>query len=220
MKQIPNKEYEKYQQYQTDKLHGRILTPDGLRVVCAGLDNNPDKIGIHMLEMLAKFKSEGLFDIIRRIKTELSELHISMKINHSDEMAGGLTERQSLETCRLCAAAGLDSIEVSGNGSSAPGIRAGVNESYYKSFALRLADEVDIPVILVGGNRSIESMEHVLNEGNIEFMSLSRPLIREPDLPKRWVNGDMSPAKCVSCNMCYQMPWQECIFNIKEQRGI
>ena len=41
MKQISNKEYEKYQQYQTDKLYGRILTPDGLRVVCAGLDNDP-----------------------------------------------------------------------------------------------------------------------------------------------------------------------------------
>ncbi len=25
MKQISNKEYEKYQQYQTDKLHGRII---------------------------------------------------------------------------------------------------------------------------------------------------------------------------------------------------
>ena len=61
MKQISNKEYEKYQ---TDKLHGRILTPDGLRVVCAGLDNDPKKIGIHMLEMLAKFRNEGLFDIV------------------------------------------------------------------------------------------------------------------------------------------------------------
>lgn len=64
MKQISNKEYERYQQYQTDKLHGRILTPDGLRVVCAGLDNDPKKIGIHMLEMLAKFRNEGLFDIV------------------------------------------------------------------------------------------------------------------------------------------------------------
>ena len=64
MKQISNKEYEKYQQYQTDKLHGRILTPDGLRVVCAGLYNDPEKIGIHMLEMLAKFRNEGLFDIV------------------------------------------------------------------------------------------------------------------------------------------------------------
>ena len=57
-----NKEYEKYQQYQTDKLHGRILTPDGLRVICAGLDNDPEKIGIHMLEMLAKFRNEGIVE--------------------------------------------------------------------------------------------------------------------------------------------------------------
>ena len=28
-------EYEKFQQYQTAKLHGRILTPDGLRIICA-----------------------------------------------------------------------------------------------------------------------------------------------------------------------------------------
>ena len=63
MKQISNKEYEKYQQYQTDMLHGRILIPDGLRVICVGLDNDPEKIGIHMLEMLTKFRNEGLFDI-------------------------------------------------------------------------------------------------------------------------------------------------------------
>ena len=62
MKQISNKEYEKYQQYQTDKLHGRILTPDGLRVICAGLDNDPEKIGKHMLEMLAKFRNEGIVE--------------------------------------------------------------------------------------------------------------------------------------------------------------
>ena len=51
MKQITNKEYEAYQQYQSDRLHGRILTPDGLRFICASLDNNPEKIGKHMLEM-------------------------------------------------------------------------------------------------------------------------------------------------------------------------
>ena len=60
MKQISNKEYEKYQQYLTDKLHSRILTPDDLRVICAGLDDNPEKIGIHMLEILAKFRNEGI----------------------------------------------------------------------------------------------------------------------------------------------------------------
>ncbi len=64
MKQMPNKEYEKYQQYQTDRLYGRILTPDGLRVIWTDLDNDTEKIGIHMLEMLAKFTSEGFFNIV------------------------------------------------------------------------------------------------------------------------------------------------------------
>ena len=31
MKQISNKEYEEFQKYKSDKLNGRILTPDGLR---------------------------------------------------------------------------------------------------------------------------------------------------------------------------------------------
>ena len=56
------KEYEMYQQYQTDKPHGRILIPNGLRVICTGLDNDPEKIGIHMLEMLAKFRNEGIVE--------------------------------------------------------------------------------------------------------------------------------------------------------------
>ena len=53
-----------YQEYQRNKLYGRVLTPDGLRLICAGLDNDPEKIGKHMLEMLVKFRNEGLFDIV------------------------------------------------------------------------------------------------------------------------------------------------------------
>lgn len=61
MKHITNKEFEPYQQYQRDIIHGRILTPDGLRLICAGLDNNPEKIGKHMLEMVNRFRNEGLY---------------------------------------------------------------------------------------------------------------------------------------------------------------
>lgn len=62
MKQITNKEYEKYQRYLSAVQDGKVLTPDGLRVICAALDNDPEKIGIHMLEMLAKFRNEGIID--------------------------------------------------------------------------------------------------------------------------------------------------------------
>lgn len=154
-------------------------------------------------------------EIIQQIKRECPQLHITMKINCSDFMLGGLTPSDSLLIGKQCVNAGLDSIEVSGAGTSVPRIKPGVNEAYFKEFALALAEQIDVPVILVGGHRSMESMEAVLNEGRIAYLSLSRPLIREPDLPNRWHNGNTSPAKCVSCNMCYRTPAHQCVFNKK-----
>ena len=142
-----------------------------------------------------------------------------MKINSSDFMRGGLTPDESMAICRLCANAGIDSIEVSGNGTSVSGIVAGKNEAYFAKFALTLAEIVNIPVILVGGHRSEENMEQVLNAGKVDFLSLSRPLIRQPDLPNRWAAGDHRPAECISCNMCYRTPGHVCIFHLREEEN-
>ena len=54
MKQITNKEYEEFQKYKEDKLYGRVLTPDGLRSICAAENYDPEAIGKRMLEALAK----------------------------------------------------------------------------------------------------------------------------------------------------------------------
>lgn len=164
----------------------------------------------------AQNRAKILLEIIQKIKKSAPNLHVTMKINCSDFMEGGLEEEESLEICKMCEEAGLDSVEVSGNGTSVSGIRAGVNEAYFKDFALALSKKVRIPVILVGGHRSIENMEKVLNDrnGNIALLSLSRPLVREPDLPNRWKSGDLRPAKCVSCNMCYRTPAHRCVFEL------
>ena len=155
-----------------------------------------------------------LTEIAAQIRHAHPELHITMKINSSDFLFGGLEEAGSLRICLACSPY-LDSIEVSGNGTSVGGIKPGVNEAYFKRFALALAEKTDIPVILVGGHRSIGSMEQVLNEGGIEYLSLSRPLIREPGLIGRWQSGDSAPAKCVSCNQCYRTPGHKCIFDLR-----
>ena len=60
MATITKKQLEEYEQLKRDRDNGRILTPDGLRFVCAGFDYDPEAIGKHMLEMLAKFRSEGI----------------------------------------------------------------------------------------------------------------------------------------------------------------
>ena len=56
MKQIKNSEYEEYQKYLRDKNNGRILTPDGLRLICQANDYDAEKIGQHFLEVLPKIR--------------------------------------------------------------------------------------------------------------------------------------------------------------------
>ena len=156
-------------------------------------------------------RAQILLEILRGIKKSAHKLHVTIKINCSDFAYGGLEADESLEICKMLEAAGIDSIEVSGNGTSVGGIKAGVNEGYFADFAAKLADEVKIPVICVGGWRSREFMERILNETKIELLSLSRPLIREPDLPKKFLSG-VKNSKCVSCNACYSTPAHRCRF--------
>ena len=45
-------------------------------------------------------------------------------------------------------------------------------------------------------------MESLVKENITEGIGLCRPLIREPQLIKRWLQGDWRKAKCTSCNQC------------------
>ena len=65
-------------------------------------------------------------------------------------------------------------------------------------------EKIRVPLILVGGNRSFQVAERLINEGIADYISMSRPLIREPDLINRWRAGDLSKAACVSDNMCFR----------------
>jgi 2,4-dienoyl-CoA reductase-like NADH-dependent reductase (Old Yellow Enzyme family) len=151
-------------------------------------------------------------DIIHGIKSTCGEdFHVSIKVNSTDYSPGGLMPEESLKVCSLLEQAGIDSIEVSAMGPSVGGIRPGINEGYYAPFSKTLKRQVSVPVILTGGHRSVEHMERLLNDAAADFFSLSRPLIREPGLVRRWQEGDLRPADCVSCNQCFSMHGHSCI---------
>ena len=59
MPTISKKELEDYRQLCKVRDNGRILTPDGLRVICEGLNRDPEAIGKHMLEALARMQNKG-----------------------------------------------------------------------------------------------------------------------------------------------------------------
>lgn len=157
-------------------------------------------------------RARALVEIMQGIRKVNPSLHITVKINCSDFLPGGLTESDSLEICGILADNGIDSIEVSGNGTSRQGIRNPEDEAYFGLFAMRLAEIVSVPVILVGGLRSKRVMETVLRNSKIELLSLSRPLIRQPDLPALFESGKTEKADCISCNACYKTDGHTCIF--------
>jgi 2,4-dienoyl-CoA reductase-like NADH-dependent reductase (Old Yellow Enzyme family) len=60
----------------------------------------------------------------------------------------------------------------------------------------------NIPLILVGGLRSKVMMEEIIENKNADFISMSRPFIREPFLVKNFKEGKQDKASCISCNRC------------------
>jgi 2,4-dienoyl-CoA reductase-like NADH-dependent reductase (Old Yellow Enzyme family) len=136
---------------------------------------------------------------------------VLIKMNCQDFQEGGLSLDESVEAAKLLAAAGLDAIELSGGlltggklSPSRPGINSVEKEAYFKEEARAFKKAIKIPLILVGGIRSFEVAEQLVNEGTADYISMSRPFIWEPDLIKRWQGGDRRKASCTSDNLCFE----------------
>lgn len=172
-----------------------------------------------------------IFEIFQAMREKVgNEFPILIKLNSADYLKeGGLTKEDSLYVAKKLADLGIDAIEVTGGNESIQEVldnnmgaaRTKVviskeRESYFKDYAAELATTIDIPVILIGGNRHFNVMEDLLNNENIEYFTLSRPLTAEPDLINKWATGDLKKPKCVSCNQCYNTPGKRCILNIRE----
>lgn len=158
-----------------------------------------------------------LLEILRGIREKAPNLCVGVKINSSDRTLGGLMPGDSLTICRMLDESGIDFIEVSGNGTSVSGILAHVNEGYFADFAAQVSDEVCCPVMVVGGFRALDTMETVLNQSGIELISLSRPLLREPDWPNKLIENPAAISKCISCNRCYSSPSHKCVFRERDK---
>lgn len=153
-----------------------------------------------------------LLEVVQAVRKEVGEGYpVLVKINSEDFVENGLTADESLEVCAMLEKAGVDAIEMSGGTVHVSGknscFRTGVakspeRESYYREAAARYKERIKIPLLLVGGIRSPEVAENIVRDGIADYISLCRPLIREPGLINRWRSGDLRKAACVSDNQC------------------
>ncbi|NIA05082.1 MAG: NADH:flavin oxidoreductase [Proteobacteria bacterium] len=135
---------------------------------------------------------------------------ILIKMNCGDFVDNGLDIEESVQAAELFADAGFDAIELSGGlvgggklSPSRPGINSADKEAYFKDHARKVKNKIDVPLILVGGLRSFAVAEKLIVDGVADYISMSRPFIREPDLINRWQSGDLRKAECISDNLCF-----------------
>ena len=159
-------------------------------------------------------------EIVARAREKVGDWPILIKANCTDYVEGGTDIDTFPALAEEIQASGVDAIEISGGmwdclvrpeaelgfrPVPAPESHTRIARPEMQSYFLRYAErlQLKIPVILVGGNRNIERLEEIVRQGKVDFVSLCRPLIREPDLPNRWLEGrGGKTTKCISCNSC------------------
>ncbi|MBY8985726.1 MAG: NADH:flavin oxidoreductase [Candidatus Lokiarchaeota archaeon] len=147
---------------------------------------------------------------------------ILIKMNCDDFLEGGINLEESKKITKMLSSIGYDAIEISScmwetvkrkkseigwKPTFIPESRISIGRvnqpAYHLPYAKEITKEIDIPLILVGGVNSIDLVEKILNNGDADFVSFSRPLIREPDLPNRWMKAiGSSTVDCEYCNSC------------------
>lgn len=156
-------------------------------------------------------RAKLLIEVIRTTKAAVGKnLALFVKINSEDLLPGGLGIKEMVNAALMIEEAGADALEVSGGtlgaflmgdakNSFSPSEKEDV---YYREAARVLKKTINIPVILVGGIRTFEEAEEIITSGTADYISLSRPLIREPDLILKWKSGNLKRSACISETAC------------------
>ncbi len=156
-------------------------------------------------------RARALVEVLGKIRDRVGDdFPILIKLNSEDFIENGLTLSDSLKIGAMLQENGMDAIEVSGGtlvsgklGPSRQGIQTTEKEAYFRDAGKAFKEALDLPIILVGGNRSFQVAERLVEEGSADYISMSRPFIREPHLIKRWASGDLRKAACLSDNLCF-----------------
>jgi 2,4-dienoyl-CoA reductase-like NADH-dependent reductase (Old Yellow Enzyme family) len=137
---------------------------------------------------------------------------ILVKLNGHDYLKGGLVLEEMVQIARRLADDGVAAIEVSGgSAASSDGtgpvrtdIQPGKNEAYFVDLARAFKESVPVPIVTVGGIRSLNTIHRILATGMADYVAMCRPFICEPHLIRRWQSGDAAASRCISCNGCFE----------------
>jgi 2,4-dienoyl-CoA reductase-like NADH-dependent reductase (Old Yellow Enzyme family) len=149
----------------------------------------------------ARFVREIYRSVRKRVGLDYPVL---IKLGIKDYHPEGKTVAEGIEVAKLLQKDGFDAIEVS------EGLeqdffhhirRDGVSP-YYLEECRQARRELSLPLILVGGMRTMQDMQSVLDDGVADAISMCRPFIMNPRLVRDFREGLSSSSGCTSCNEC------------------
>ncbi len=152
-------------------------------------------------------RARALIAIVTKARGVLgADFPISVKLNSADFQKGGFDFDDSLTVAKWLANAGVDLLEISGGTYEQPRLLNldGVEpieeqslarstlarEAYFVDFAKAMREELSMPIMVTGGLRRREVMNHVLETGGADMIGLGRPLCVDADGPNRLLNGE------------------------------
>ncbi|MBG08091.1 MAG: NADH:flavin oxidoreductase [Halobacteriovoraceae bacterium] len=139
-------------------------------------------------------RASFLIHTIRSVRKAVGkDFPVSIKINVTDCVKGGLPPEEAIELGHLLDQEGLDLIEMSGGNYESIAILDGsskahgdkVKEAYFLETSKSLREKITkTPLMLTGGLRSRSIMERIVNSESIDMIGIGRPLCGLPSGPK------------------------------------
>lgn len=160
-------------------------------------------------------------EIISKVRAELGDFPLLVRINGNDFMEGGIGRDDMLTFAEALAGAGADGlcINVGWHEAQIPQIVAKVPRGVFAYMARAIKERVDIPVIASHRINDPQTARKLISENCCDLVAMGRALIADPDLPKKALAKEEEKIlHCVGCGQgCFdnlvKMKAVECLCN-------
>jgi 2,4-dienoyl-CoA reductase-like NADH-dependent reductase (Old Yellow Enzyme family)/thioredoxin reductase len=177
--------------------HGFLFT----QFLSPSINRRSDAYG-GSLEDRARFPRE----ILTGIKEKLgSDFIVELRINGADRIEGGSTNDDIAWFCSTLEGI-VDIIHISSGRSY---VTRGMSSHYHPhgvnvELAANVKKKTNIPVTVVGGINDPAFAERIIAEGKVDFVSLGRQTIADPEFPNKARTGRADEIRrCLRCYHCY-----------------
>ena len=138
-----------------------------------------------------------LREVVEAVRGSVSRsVVVALKLNSSDQLAGGLDPAESLAAIAALDGRGLDLIDISG-GTYFPGAPSTSDRAstgpYFLNYAAEARRVTGIPLMATGGFKRRADAEAAIAGGAVDLVGLARALVLDPALPRHWQAAGPDP---------------------------